>query len=65
MTHPLDLSIPDIATHVERGDVSAVSLAEEALSRIEAGRDLNAFIHVARDRALEAARIVDSKRKRG
>ena len=65
MTHPLDLSIPEIVTHVESGNVSAEMLTREALARIERGRELNAFLHVARESALEAAFDIDAKRKRG
>lgn len=65
MTHPLDLPIHEIAEHVRDGTVSAESLATEALSRIEAARELNAFLHVAGKAALAAARSVDRKRQSG
>jgi len=45
MTHSLDLSITEMAGRVARGEVSAESLVGESLSRIEAQKDLNAFLH--------------------
>ncbi|HVW28527.1 MAG TPA: Asp-tRNA(Asn)/Glu-tRNA(Gln) amidotransferase subunit GatA [Polyangiaceae bacterium] len=65
MTHPLDLPIAELALRVARGEVSAESLTTESLARIGAKRELNAFLHVANDAALEAARAVDRKRARG
>jgi aspartyl-tRNA(Asn)/glutamyl-tRNA(Gln) amidotransferase subunit A len=65
MTHVLDLPIAEIAAHVSRGEASAESLAAESLSRIRAGADLNAFLHVATDAALEAARTIDQRRAKG
>jgi aspartyl-tRNA(Asn)/glutamyl-tRNA(Gln) amidotransferase subunit A len=55
-----------IASRVARGETTAEAVCREALARIEA-RDvaLHAFLHVARDQALEAARAVDVKRARG
>jgi aspartyl-tRNA(Asn)/glutamyl-tRNA(Gln) amidotransferase subunit A len=65
VTDLLDLPIPDLARRVSAGDVSAVSVTEQALSRVHAGEKLNAFLHVARDAALEAARKVDERRAHG
>jgi aspartyl-tRNA(Asn)/glutamyl-tRNA(Gln) amidotransferase subunit A len=65
MTHPLDLPIGDIADLVGRGEVSAESVAMESFRRIDRARDLNAFLHVAKDAALDAARAVDARRKNG
>ena len=55
-----------IAARVSSGEISAVSVAEAALARIDA-RDakLHAFLSVTRDVALEQARAVDEKRARG
>jgi aspartyl-tRNA(Asn)/glutamyl-tRNA(Gln) amidotransferase subunit A len=56
----------EIAERVRSGAISAESSVAEALDRL-AARDgsLHAFLHVARDSALEAARSVDAKRARG
>ncbi|HEY1695761.1 MAG TPA: Asp-tRNA(Asn)/Glu-tRNA(Gln) amidotransferase subunit GatA [Polyangiaceae bacterium] len=54
-----------IAEKVRRGDTTAERVTSEALDRIEAARDLGAFLHVARDAALARARDVDVRRARG
>jgi aspartyl-tRNA(Asn)/glutamyl-tRNA(Gln) amidotransferase subunit A len=61
----LDSPIPALAEAVRTGAVSAEALTQESLDRIEAGQDLNAFIHVSADAALEAARVIDTRRARG
>src|SRR6185503_2752718 len=43
-----------------RGEVSAVELAEALLERIEATREINAFITVTAERALADARRIDA-----
>jgi aspartyl-tRNA(Asn)/glutamyl-tRNA(Gln) amidotransferase subunit A len=55
-----------IAERVRRGEVTAEQVTTEALGLI-ATKDgaLHAFLHVARDAALEQARVVDAKRARG
>ena len=45
--------------------VSATELAEESLARIEANRDLNAFLHVDRDLTLAEARAADMRLSAG
>jgi aspartyl-tRNA(Asn)/glutamyl-tRNA(Gln) amidotransferase subunit A len=65
MTHPLELPVAEMAALVQRGEVSAESLATDALARIGAQKDLNAFLHVGSDAALAAARAVDARRKSG
>jgi aspartyl-tRNA(Asn)/glutamyl-tRNA(Gln) amidotransferase subunit A len=65
MTHPLSLPATQVASLVAKGEVSAEWLATESLARIEGDRDLNAFLNVARDAALEAARKVDAARASG
>ena len=62
MTDVLDLSIADLASQVQKGALTARSVTEAALARIEQTRDLNAFLYVARDAALAAADAVDAKR---
>jgi aspartyl-tRNA(Asn)/glutamyl-tRNA(Gln) amidotransferase subunit A len=65
MSAPVE-TVVDVATRVARGDVTAESVCREALARI-ADKDgvLRAFLHVAGEQALEAARAVDGKRARG
>ena len=65
MTDVLDLSIADLASQVQKGALSARSVTEAALSRIEQTRDLNALLFVSSDAALAAADAVDAKRARG
>jgi amidase len=54
------LSAVEQARLVRRGEVSSTELVSSALERIDRlDRQLNAFVTVCRDEALEAARIVD------
>ncbi len=61
----LDLSIIELVEHVRSGSVSAEQVALQSLKRIEDSRSLGAFLHVARDAALDAARRIDERRARG
>ena len=61
----LDLSIPDLVERVRSGEVSAERVATDSLARIEATQALGAFLHVAREAALSAARAIDERRARG
>ena len=55
-----------IAEKVQRGEISAEQVTAAALERIGAKDGaLNAFLYVARDEALEQARIIDARRSRG
>jgi aspartyl-tRNA(Asn)/glutamyl-tRNA(Gln) amidotransferase subunit A len=63
--NPLDLSIPELAESVRRGEANPVALAQEALSRIEKNQSLNAFLTVMRESALEAAQKIEAARSRG
>ena len=55
-----------IAGRVQRGETTALAVAEQALARIDAGNgELNAFLTIARDEVLEQARAIDAKRARG
>jgi aspartyl-tRNA(Asn)/glutamyl-tRNA(Gln) amidotransferase subunit A len=65
MSDVLDLSIADLADQVKKGSLKARQVTEAALSRIEKTKDLNAFLHVARDAALAAADRVDAKVQKG
>lgn len=62
----MSMNVIAIAERVRRGEVTAVSVAEETLRRIDADNaDLNAFLSVARDELFDQARAVDAKRARG
>ena len=65
MSELLELGIPGMAAAVQSGAASAEELARASLDAIDAGAELGAFLHVARDAALEAARGVDARRRRG
>jgi len=56
----------DIAARVQRGETTALSVAEAALARIDAtDKELNAFLTVARAEVLEQAYAIDARRARG
>lgn len=56
----------ELATRIERGDLSPVEVVELHLDRIESIDDeLNAFVHVAADRARQAARDAERAVERG
>jgi aspartyl-tRNA(Asn)/glutamyl-tRNA(Gln) amidotransferase subunit A len=60
------LGTSELARVVQRGEVSAVEVAEATLARIDAvDGDLHAFLVVAGERMLEDARAIDAKRARG
>jgi aspartyl-tRNA(Asn)/glutamyl-tRNA(Gln) amidotransferase subunit A len=60
------MSAVAIANKVRAGEVSAVNVANDAFAQIDAlDGDLHAYLAVARESALEAARAVDAKRARG
>ena len=66
MTPPLEtLGVTDVAALVETRSVSPVDLVQACLARIEAGRELNAFITVLADAALEEARHAEDEIMRG
>jgi aspartyl-tRNA(Asn)/glutamyl-tRNA(Gln) amidotransferase subunit A len=65
MTDVLELPIAEVADRLKRGELTARKVTETALGRIEATRDLNAFLYVTKDAALAAADRVDQKRARG
>jgi aspartyl-tRNA(Asn)/glutamyl-tRNA(Gln) amidotransferase subunit A len=58
--------VVDIATRVQRGELTAEQATSDALARIAAeNAELGAFLQVAREEALERARAIDAKRARG
>ncbi len=66
MSEWLDKSIPQIVAAVKRGDVSAEELTRASLERI--ARDnprYGAFLWQSGEQALEQARAIDARRKRG
>jgi aspartyl-tRNA(Asn)/glutamyl-tRNA(Gln) amidotransferase subunit A len=66
MTSTLASGVIAIAEQVQRGETTALAVAEQALGRIDASNaELNAFLTVAREEVLEQARAVDAKRARG
>jgi aspartyl-tRNA(Asn)/glutamyl-tRNA(Gln) amidotransferase subunit A len=70
VTAPPDLrSIGEVAALIKRGELSPLDLTRACLDRIEARRDLNAFITVMRERALAdaaaAGREIASGQHRG
>jgi aspartyl-tRNA(Asn)/glutamyl-tRNA(Gln) amidotransferase subunit A len=56
-----DKSLTGLANALATKEVSAVELAELFLARIEGARELNAFVDVAPERTLEAARAADAR----
>lgn len=60
------MSAAALAGAIAAGEVSALAVTEAHLARIEAvDNKVNAFLHVASDRAREAARAVDRRRATG
>ncbi|MDB5219133.1 MAG: Aspartyl-tRNA(Asn) amidotransferase subunit [Myxococcaceae bacterium] len=65
-TAPAPDHVLDVAGRVQRGEMTALSVAEATLASIDAqDKELNAFLTVARDEVLEQARAIDAKRARG
>ena len=59
-------TLAELAAGLEAGDYSSEELTRHFLDRIEAaGEQLNAFITVTPDEALEAARVADRHRAAG
>jgi aspartyl-tRNA(Asn)/glutamyl-tRNA(Gln) amidotransferase subunit A len=65
MTASLRLPIPELAARIATGELSAEALARESLAAIESQRHLGAFLTVTPEAALDAARGVDARRRRG
>ena len=60
-----DTSIKSTRDRISRGEASAVDLCQKALEQIDAHKDLNAFLTVTADRALEKAAEVDKLASEG
>ena len=58
-------TLKTLRAKLEQGEASAVSLTEEALARAEETKELNAFISLLGDRALEKAEASDKRRAEG
>jgi len=58
-------NIPDLAARIARGEVNAVDVTHDALTRIREASALNAFLNVMQDGALQAARNIDADRAAG
>jgi aspartyl-tRNA(Asn)/glutamyl-tRNA(Gln) amidotransferase subunit A len=54
-------SLTELSRALATRQISAVELAQLFLERIESARELNAFIEVAPERTLEAARVADAR----
>ncbi|MBB1256364.1 Asp-tRNA(Asn)/Glu-tRNA(Gln) amidotransferase subunit GatA [Streptomyces alkaliterrae] len=66
MTDLTRLTAAETAERIKSGEVTAVEVTEAHLARINAvDEKVNAFLHVDRQGALEAARAVDAKRAAG
>ncbi|MGQ4268774.1 Asp-tRNA(Asn)/Glu-tRNA(Gln) amidotransferase subunit GatA [Nocardiopsis changdeensis] len=66
MSDIVSLSAADLGAAIKAGEVSAEEAANAYLDRIEAvDGEINAFLHVRRETALEQARAVDARRAAG
>ena len=66
MSDIVSLSAADLGAAIAAGEVSAEEAANAYLDRIEAvDGDINAFLHVRRETALDQARAVDARRAAG
>ena len=57
----MDRSARELASLIRRKDISPVEAVQAALDRIAERRELNAFITVTADHAMDAARIAEAK----
>ena len=62
---PHELSVAQAAGALAAGELSSVELVRALLARIDADAGLGAFLHVAREGALAAAKACDERRARG
>jgi aspartyl-tRNA(Asn)/glutamyl-tRNA(Gln) amidotransferase subunit A len=65
-TNPFDISAASIADRVRRGEATAESVTTAYLETIRSSDPvIRAFVRVEESNALETARLIDAKRKRG
>lgn len=60
-----ELSLSALASELSKGEVSSVEVTQAYLNKIEKFSELNCFIEVPAQRALENAALADQKRKEG
>jgi len=61
-----DLTLYEMMRRLKGGEITSVALTEACLARIDAtDKNLNAFITICRDEALEAARTADARLAQG
>jgi aspartyl-tRNA(Asn)/glutamyl-tRNA(Gln) amidotransferase subunit A len=65
MTELAHKSVAELGRLLDAKQVSAVELAQSALARVAANRDLNAFLDVRPEVTLAQARAADARRARG
>ena len=65
MTNPNQLTIAAARDALRKGELSAVDLTMSCLTAMDAGDDLNAFVHKTPDIALTQARAADVRLKEG
>ena len=65
MTEIVDMTAVEMAAAIRSKALSPVDAVQAALDRMEAGRELNAFITVTADAALQAARVAEQAVMRG
>lgn len=66
MSNLKDLTISQASKLLEKKEISAVELTNETLSLIDSeDKDINAFITITKEKALEQAKEIDSKRNLG
>ncbi|MFA6836431.1 MAG: Asp-tRNA(Asn)/Glu-tRNA(Gln) amidotransferase subunit GatA [Fibrobacteraceae bacterium] len=58
-------NIQELQAMLKNGETSAQNLAQESLAGIEKNKDLNAYISILADRAMEKAKASDTRRKEG
>ena len=65
MTNPTDLTLAQLRDALKAKDVSSLEATDGYLSRIEAAKELNAFITVTADKARDMAKASDAKLVKG
>ena len=57
----VDLTIEKVSRMLEQGECTSVELTEACLERIDASRDLGAWLHICAEQALESAKASDER----